>query len=91
MSDTLRAIAEERVNAKVKFYRNLTSYVIVNAFLAVINYIFTPDFWWVAFPVFFWGIGVFVDFIKAFVVHGKFDSESYRERKIEEEMEKLRN
>ncbi len=91
MSDTLRAIAEERVNAKVRFYRNLTSYVIVNAFLAVINYIFTPDFWWVAFPVFFWGIGVFVDFIKAFVVHGKFDSESYRERKIEEEMEKLRN
>ena len=91
MSDTLRAIAEERVNEKVRFYRNLTSYVIVNAFLAVINYIFTPDFWWVAFPVFFWGIGVFVDFIKAFVVHGKFDSESYRERKIEEEMEKLRN
>ncbi len=91
MSDTLRAIAEERVNAKVRFYRNFISYVIVNAFLAVINYIFTPDFWWVVFPVFFWGIGVFVDLIKAFVVYGKFDSESYRERKIEEEMEKLRN
>lgn len=90
MSDALRAIAEERVNAKIKFYRNFTSYIIVNAFLAVINFIFTPDFWWVAFPVFFWGIGVFVDFIKAFVVHDKFDSESYREHKIEEEMEKLR-
>ncbi|WP_458455873.1 2TM domain-containing protein [Methanobrevibacter sp.] len=91
MSDTLRTIAEERVNAKIKFYRNFISYVIVNAFLALINYIFTPDFWWVAFPLFFWGIGVFVDFIKAFVVYDKFDSESYRERKIEEEMEKLRN
>lgn len=91
MSDTLRTIAEERVNAKIKFYRNFISYVIVNAFLAFINYIFTPDFWWVAFPLFFWGIGVFVDFIKAFVVYDKFDSESYRERKIEEEMEKLRN
>ena len=90
MSDTLRAIAEERVNAKIKFYRNFISYIIVNAFLAVINFIFTPDFWWVAFPIVFWGIGVFVDFIKAFVVHDKFDSESYRESKIEEEMEKLR-
>ncbi len=87
----LRSRAEERVDNKIKFYRSFTIYVIVNAFLAVINWIFTPQFWWVLFPVFFWGIGVFVKFLNAFVFISKFDSEDYRERKIQEEMEKLRD
>lgn len=90
MSDNLRLRAEEKVNAKIKFYRNFTAYLIVNSILAVINALFTPEFWWVMFPVFFWGIGVLVDFLKAFVFICNFDSEEYRERKIQEEMEKLR-
>lgn len=89
MSD-LRSRAEERVDKKIKFYRNFTSYVIVNAILAVINWFFTPEFWWVIFPAFFWGIGVLIDFLKAFVFANAFNDESYRERKIQEEMDKLR-
>ena len=88
MSD-IRPIAEERVNNKIKFYRNFMVYVIVNAMLAIINWYCTPEFWWVAFPLFFWGIGVLKDFLIAFVFVN-LDSESYRERKIQEEMEKLR-
>ena len=91
MSDSLRALAEERADRKIKFYKNVKAYVIVNAFLAVINALFTPEFWWVLFPVFFWGIGVFVDFLRAFVFTDKFETKEYRERKIEEEMEKLRD
>ena len=91
MTDNLRARAEERVNLKIKFYRNLKAYIIVNAILFIINWLFSPSFWWVMFPVFFWGIGVIVDFLKAYVFIDDFDSESYRERKIQEEMEKLRN
>ena len=90
MSD-IRVLAEKRADNKIKFYKNFIVYVIVNAFLAVINWLFTPEFWWVLFPVFFWGIGVFVKFLKAFVFVSKFDSEEYRERKIQEEMEKLRD
>ena len=90
MSD-LQSRAEKRVDNKIRFYRNLSAYVIVNAMLIVINWYFTPEFWWVLFPLFFWGIGLVKDFITAFVFVGKFDSESYRQRKIEEEMEKLRN
>ena len=90
MSDNLRALAEERADLKIKFYKNFKAYIIVNAFLAIINALFTPDFWWVLFPLFFWGIGVFVDFLKAFVFTDKFETEEYRERKIQEEMEKLR-
>ena len=88
---SLRARAEKRADAKIKFYKNLYAYIIINAILAVINWICTPEFWWVLFPVFFWGIGVFVDFLKAFVLLDKFDSEEYREKKIQEEMEKLGN
>ncbi len=90
MSESLRARAEERVNLKIKFYRNLKAYLIVNAVLAVINWFGSPDFWWVSFPIVFWGIGVLVDFLKAYVFIDDFDSDDYRERKIQEEMEKLR-
>ena len=91
MTDKLRLRAEERENLKIKFYRNLKAYVITNAVLAIINGLFTPEFWWVMFPLFFWGIGVIADFLKAYVFIDDFDSESYRERKIQEEMERLRN
>ncbi len=89
MSDSLRLRAEERVEKKLRFYKNLQAYIVVNAFLAVINWLFTPDFWWVLFPVFFWGIGVLKDFLIAYVFVDKF-TEDYRERKIQEEMDKLR-
>lgn len=89
MSD-IRSRAEKRVDNKIQFYRSFAIYVIVNAVLAVVNWLYTPEFWWVLFPVFFWGIGVFVKFLNAFVFVSKFDSEDYRERKIQEEMEKLR-
>lgn len=91
MSDSLRKLAEERADAKIRFYKSFAVYAIVNAFLAVINAIFTPHFWWVLFPICFWGIGVFVKFLKAFVLFDKFDTPEYREQKIQEEMEKLRD
>ena len=90
MSDNISAVAEKRADAKIEFYKNFISYVVVNAILAVINFLFTPDIWWVLFPLFIWGIGVLFDFLKAFVLYGRFDGEEYRERKIEQEMEKLR-
>ncbi|WP_462316764.1 2TM domain-containing protein [Methanobrevibacter sp.] len=88
MSDNLYNRAEERVDKKIKFYRNLQAYLAVNALLAVINWLFTPQFWWVMFSVFFWGLGVLKDFLVAFVFVDMF-SEDYRQRKIEEEMARL--
>ena len=81
--------AAEKIDRKLRFYRNLMSYIIVNAFLLLINAIFTPEFWWVMFPAFFWGIGVVVDFLKAFVFVNMY-AEDYRERKIAEELEKMK-
>ena len=90
MSDSIRLRAKERVDAKIKFYMNFISYVIVNSVLFVINWLYTPEFWWVAFPVLFWGIGVLMNFLKAFVIMDMFDG-NYREHKIQEEMERLGN
>ncbi|MBQ8016558.1 MAG: 2TM domain-containing protein [Methanobrevibacter sp.] len=91
MSDNLRAIAESRVERKIKFKRNLYSYIVVNVILAIVNIIFTPEYWWFLWVVLFWGIGVLVDFLRAYVLMDKFDTDEYRERKIQEEMEKLRD
>ena len=88
MSD-VRSRVEKRVDNKIKFYKDFTAYVIVNAFLAVINWLYTPEFWWVLFPIVFWGIGIFVKFLNAFAFSNRFDSEEYRERKIQEEMKRL--
>lgn len=88
--NALRNRAERKVDLKIKFYINLCSYIIVNSILAVINYLYTPQYWWVAFVVFFWGIGILFNFLKVFLIFDKFDSEGYRERKINEEIEKMR-
>ena len=85
----LRQEAEKRVDAKIKFYKSFIIYITVNAFLAIINAICTPQFWWVLFPAFFWGVGVFAKFLNAFIIVDKFDTAEYRERKIQEEMVKL--
>ena len=81
--------AAERIDKKIRFYRNFICYVIVNAFLAIVNALYTPEFWWVIFPVFFWGSGVVKDCLKAFVFDN-FYTEEYRERKIAQEMEKMK-
>lgn len=82
-------IAAERVDRKIKFYRNFACYITINAFLVLLNVLYTPEFWWVIFPLFFWGIGVVKDFLKAFVFENCY-TEKYRERKIAEEMEKMK-
>lgn len=91
MYDTIKARAEEKVDKRIKFYRNLKAYIITNTILIIINWIFTPEVWWVLFPLFFWGIGVLKDFLNAYIFIDSFESESYRERKIKEEMEKIKN
>lgn len=88
MSDNLRTRAEERVDKKIRFYRSFAVYVIVNALLFIINWVYTPEFWWAAFPLAFWGIGIFAKFLNAFVFTDIYGYE-YRELKIQEEMEKL--
>ncbi|MBT8508413.1 histidine kinase [Methanomicrobiaceae archaeon CYW5] len=79
--------AKKRVEEIRGFYLALAAYLLVNAFLAVINYLFTPGFWWVLFVAFFWGIGIIVQAYRVFAKN-RFLGEEWEERKIREIMEK---
>lgn len=80
--------ARERVKELREFYNHLFSYILVNIFLAGINYYSNqwayPWFLWV---VGGWGIGLAFDALKAFRLNPMFDKR-WEERKIQEYMEK---
>lgn len=84
----LRQKAEQKVDARIKFKENLYKYLIVNVIIGLICLIFLKSFWLLIFVMFFWGIGVLSDFLKAYSFENIVGYD-YRERKINEEMRKM--
>ena len=78
--------AEQKAKLKVEFRIHLVTYAAVNALLAAINLILTPEYLWVIWPVLGWGIGLLIHAIN---VHASTNS-TFKERMIEKEMEKQR-
>ena len=75
---------KEMAKTRVEFRDHIVIYIIVNAFLTVINVWTSPGFLWVLFPIVFWGIGVFFHWREAY--HGSQQTRIEREyRKIREE------
>lgn len=87
MADQSYERAKRRVEELKGFYGHLISYIIVNVFLAIINFLTTPGFWWFLFIAFFWGIGLVAHGSSVFMKRGLFSKE-WEERKIKEFMEK---
>lgn len=79
--------AQERVKVLKEFYNHLFTFIIVNIFLAFINYYTNhwayPWFLWVTGG---WGIGIIFDALKAFQVNPMFNKD-WEERKIQAFME----
>lgn len=48
------------------FYRQLLTYVAVMLFLVFINYMRTPDYWWIIWPAAAWGLGLAIQAINIF-------------------------
>ncbi len=86
MDDMRYERAKKRVEELKGFYGHLTAYIIVNVFLAIINFFTTPGFWWFLFVTFFWGIGLISHAASLFLKRGIFSRE-WEERKIREYME----
>ena len=84
----LRAEAERRVDAKIKFEENLYKYLIVNSIIAVICFVFLQNFSLLFFVMFFWGICLLVDFLRAYPF-SEVVSPNYRENMIEKELSKM--
>ena len=56
--ESLRKIAQQKVNFRYSVKIHLGVYVIVSILLLIINLLFTPSILWVIFPFFGWLIGV---------------------------------
>lgn len=56
--ESLRKIAEEKINFRASVKIHLMAYVLVQILLLVINMIFTPGLWWIMYPFLGWGIGL---------------------------------
>ena len=76
--------AKKRVKEIKCFYGNLTAYIIIMPFLALVNYL-TTSFPWVIFPAVGWGLGVILNGMEAYG-YNPFLGKNWEERKIREYM-----
>jgi len=81
----LRRLAVRRAEMKLGFRSHVFAYAIVNAGLAAINLVTSPNYLWFVWPLIGWGIGLAAHAAAVYL-----DGEHIRDRMIEEEYEKLR-
>jgi hypothetical protein len=88
MSDEKHKEAKKRVKNLKSFYKNLTTYVVINIMLMVINLVTSPKSLWFYWVTIFWGIAILIQASKVFFLKGKFLGKDWEEKKIKEIMEK---
>ncbi len=79
--------AQKRVDDIKGFYGNLTSYIVVNIGLMVLNLVTSPSHLWFFYPMIGWGIGVVANGMSVFN-YMPFLSSDWEEKKIQELMRK---
>ncbi len=77
--------AKRHVGELKEFYQHLLTYVVINAFLIVVNRLTSPGYNWFIWPLLGWGIGLV---LHALTVFGGFWGKSWEERKIKQIMDK---
>jgi hypothetical protein len=81
--------ARGRVRRLRDFYVHVAIYVVVIGGMAVLNWIFSPTFWWVVFPAVAWGIGLGAHAVSVFFEDSLFGVD-WQERKTRELLERER-
>ncbi len=81
--------AKKRAEELKEFYHHLMVYVIVNAFLVVLNLLTSPGYYWFKWPLLGWGIGLTIHGATTFFPSAFWGSD-WEERKIKELMDKDR-
>ena len=79
--------AKQYVDEIKGFYSHLVSFVVINIFLIILNFITSPNYLWFYWVLFGWGLGL--------VIHGfsiwsrnKLWGKTWEEKKIKEVMDK---
>ena len=86
ISELARKIAKN----KISFVRHLITYIAVILILALINNITHAGRQWWLWVALFWGIGVFFNFLNAFIFKGG-GLKKLEEEMIQKELERLKN
>ena len=79
--------AQKRVEDLKGFYGNLTSYVLVNIGLVILNLVTSPNELWFIYPLLGWGLGVALHAMSVFN-YMPFLNRDWEEQKIRELMNK---
>ena len=83
--------ARKQVKKKKRFYRHLTSYIIINFFLFAINQMTDPFEQWFFFPLLSWGVAIAFHYINVFGLPGnKALSPEWEEKEIQKEIYRLK-
>lgn len=82
--------ARKRVDEKRKFYRHLSTYLVMSVFFFVINVITSPSHWWFIYPMLGWGMGVAAQYFQVFGFPGVGPTnEDWEARELEDEIRRL--
>jgi hypothetical protein len=76
--------AARQVDIRIGFYIQFVVFLLVCTGLVVVNWLTTPETWWVQWPFLGWGIGVFGHALCAFTSGGPNFISQWRLRKIRE-------
>jgi len=77
--------AQRKVRGIKGFYIHLTTYVLVNSLLFLINIMTSPNHLWFYWPLFGWGIGIVINAVYVFGF-GHWLGSDWEEKKIDEIM-----
>ncbi|MDE0887630.1 MAG: 2TM domain-containing protein [Myxococcota bacterium] len=84
--DQIREAARKRVDANLQFQTHFRTYLLVIAFLAIINITTSPHYLWFLWAAGGWGIGIS---LQAQRVYGHGQDPGKREAMIEDEIREL--
>lgn len=79
--------ARQHVRALKGFYQHLTTYLIVNIVLIIVNLVTDPHNLWFYWVLIFWGIGVASQGIRLFGPNRKFNKD-WEDKKVKEYLDK---
>lgn len=81
-------IAKKKVKLKKRFYNKLSGHTTAIVILVIVNWMFTPGFWWSIIPIAVLLIELIVGYFKAFGIGGQGPDWEYRA--YQKELKRLR-